>query len=81
MKPRDSGTVGFPSLGSTGSSAPDDVSTACGRERSPGRVFMLFWSKVVTFNTTNAEARQGLSPRNWGHPHEKSTSFAETSHD
>ena len=77
----ESGTVGFPAplkgcplVGAT-------VWFGVFGEIIPRRFFMLFRSKIVTFNINYAETHQRLRLGDWALSHEKSFFSAETSHD
>ena len=76
----ESGTVGFPALERVRPPAGTDVWFGVFGEIIPRRFFMLFRSKIVTFNINYAETHQRLRLGDWGLSHEKSTFFAETSH-
>ena len=82
LKPRpESGTVGFPVLEKVWPLAGFSVRFGVFGEIIPRRFFMLFRSKIVTFNINYAETHQRLRLGDWALSHEKSTFFAETSHD
>ena len=82
LKPRpESGTVGFPASWKGSFTAGFSVRFGVFGEIIPRRFLMLFRSKIVTFNINYAETHQRLRLGDWGLSHEKSTFFAETSHD
>ena len=77
----ESGTVGFPALGRVRSTVGATVWFGIFGEIIPRWFLMLFRSKIVTFNINYAETHQRLRLGDWALSHEKSTFFAETSHD
>ena len=82
LRPRpESGTVGFPALACTGPLVGETVWFGVSGEIIPRRFFILFRSKIVTFNINYAETHQRLRLGDWALSHEKSTLFAETSHE
>ena len=82
LQPRpESGTVGFPALERVPSIGPPSVRFGVFGEIIPRRFFMLFRSKIVTFNINYAETHQRLRLEDWALSHENSTFFAETLHD
>ena len=82
LKPRpESGTVGFPALRRVYPLGGATVWFGVFGEIIPRRFFMLFRSKIVTFNINYAETHQRLRLGDWALSHEKSTFLAETSHD
>ena len=68
----ESGTVGFPALGRVPSTAGETVWFGVFGEIIPRRFFMLFRSKIVTFNINYAETHQRLRLGDWALSHEKS---------
>ena len=77
----ESGTVGFSALGRVSPLGGLSVWFGVFGEIIPRRFFMLFRSKIVTFNINYAETHQRLRLGDWALSHEKSTFSAETSHD
>ena len=77
----ESGTVGFPALGRVRMTAGTTVRFGVFGEIIPRRFFMLFRSKIVTFNINYAETHQRLRLGDWGLSHAKMTFSAETSND
>ena len=77
----ESGTVGFSALGRVRPPVGATVWFGVFGEIIPRRFFMLFRSKIVTFNINYAETHQRLRLGDWALSHEKPTFFAETSHD
>ena len=69
-KPRpESGTVGFPALGRVSSIGGLSVWFGVFGEIIPRRFFMLFRSKIVTFNINYAETHQRLRLGEWALSH------------
>ena len=66
------GTIGFPALGRVWMTAGATVWFGVYGEIIPRRFFMLFRSKIVTFNINYAETHQRLRLGDWGLSHEKS---------
>ena len=77
----ESGTVGFSALGRVRFTDGATVRFGFFGEIIPRRFFMLFRSKIVTFNINYAETHRRLRLGDRGLSHEKSTFFAETLHD
>ena len=73
LQPRpESGTVGQPALGWVRAIVGATVWFGVFGEIIPRRFFMLFRSKIVTFNINYAETHQRLRLGDWALSHEKS---------
>ena len=73
LQPRpESGTVGFPALGRVRPLVGFTVWFGVFGEKISRRFFMLFRSKIVTFNINYAETHQRLRLGDWALSHEKS---------